>query len=400
MKEYTQENLINHLSILKENNVCFLIGAGCSINSGCMAADKLTQEFKKRIYFAKEGLNFSDNELINDVKLMEIVNAQFPSNMGNPYSYYFEKCFPNSSDRSVFIKDHFLNKKPSHGYLCFANYLIHNAIPLVLTTNFDNLIEKSIRKIDESYDMTFQTDDVMPKLSSKLNVIKLHGDYNYDCLRNTADELETLSKRTFDSLMKSNIKEIIVIGYSGADNSVMKFLRELSKKNVKILWCTIKQYHKQNSEIEDLFLNNGESGYCFIEGFDELFDSIYHFQGENNAEINNLYKEQNDHSLQLDITNQPEKIVYNINPLINNPSCYKFNCSLSSEEIAKFNDDNSNAFIMQHKGWIYYIGDKDNVSLSKLSQNALVEIKICDEDISVGSKCRLLKEALKLYAKS
>ena len=47
MIKYTQECLINKLSISRLNDISFLLGAGCSISSGCMAAGKLVTEFKK-----------------------------------------------------------------------------------------------------------------------------------------------------------------------------------------------------------------------------------------------------------------------------------------------------------------------------------------------------------------
>ena len=85
-------------------------------------------------------MTLDDSTLINDEHFNKILNEEYPSNMRNPYSYYFEKCFPNPSDRNKFIKECFLNVSPSYGYLCFADYLIRNKIKTVLTTNFDNLI--------------------------------------------------------------------------------------------------------------------------------------------------------------------------------------------------------------------------------------------------------------------
>ena len=43
----SQEQLLN---IINVTDISFLLGAGCSIASGCMGADTLVYEFKKRIY--------------------------------------------------------------------------------------------------------------------------------------------------------------------------------------------------------------------------------------------------------------------------------------------------------------------------------------------------------------
>lgn len=73
MKIYSQENLLNSLSLLKGTEITFLLGAGCSISSGCMAASKLIDEFRKRIYCSEHGLRYDDNTLINDVNFKKIL---------------------------------------------------------------------------------------------------------------------------------------------------------------------------------------------------------------------------------------------------------------------------------------------------------------------------------------
>ena len=145
MKIITQETLINSLNISRDSDILFLLGAGCSINSGCMAASKLVLEFKRRLYCAKYGIHYDDTTLINDVFFAEKLKEEFDdSSVDNPYSYYFEKCFPNSVERNIFIKEKFEAIKPSYGYLCFAHFLIEHKVKHVLTTNFDKLIEKAI----------------------------------------------------------------------------------------------------------------------------------------------------------------------------------------------------------------------------------------------------------------
>ncbi len=397
MKQYTQENLINKLVFSKENDVVFLLGAGCSIDSGCMAAGKLTTEFKKRMYCAKYGINLNDSVLINDERFLEKINLEYPSNMCNPYSYYFESCFPDPSDRAKFIKENFMNISPSYGYLCFANYLIINRIKTIFTTNFDNLIEKSIRKLDESYDFTIETDNVIPMQSSQLNIIKLHGDYNYDCLRNTKDELKSLSQTIINNISKIDCKELVVIGYSGMDESVMNSLKILSEKGIEIIWCSIEKVYNKNDRIDSLLLNNASSGYCFIDGFDILFSKLYTFQKSDNEMINELYKKLSNENFELSIENQPEKMLFNTNVLINNPSCLKIFKSLKTDEIKEFNDENTSSFIMQFQESIYIIGDINRV-IEKFHFNLSLfkKVNICDESIPVHKKCKLLKEAIKM----
>ncbi len=402
MKIYKQYELINHLSITKENDVVFLLGAGCSINSGCMSANKLVAEFKKRIYCAEKGINLNENTLFNDDEFINSINSELPSNMDNPYSYYFEKCFPDPKDRSKFIKHNFHNISPSYGYLCFAQYLIKNKIKVILTTNFDKLIEKSIKKVDESYDFTIKSDNLKPVLDSSLNIVNFHGDYNYDLLKNTESELSQLSEPLYEEIFDLKCKEIVIIGYSGADNSVMNFLNDISKKKkVKIIWCKISS-HYNNPKIEELFTYNKESGYCLIEGFDELFAKLYTFQGENNEFINNFYKNIKSKEFELVIDNQPEHIVYNTNELTNNPRCYKIQQNLDFETIKEINNNNDmHVYIMEYKGFLYIVGDICKVKdFINIDDDKIKEVLICDENISIFNKCKLIKELLKIYFKT
>ena len=139
MRKYKASELINSLSLYRNNDVMFLLGAGCSIGSGCMAAGKLINEFKRRIFCAENGIQYDDPNGINDAKLNENINEYFHYEGENEYSFYFEKCFPNAQDRIKFIKEKFHNVKPSYGYLCFAKYLMDRKIKYVLTVSINFL---------------------------------------------------------------------------------------------------------------------------------------------------------------------------------------------------------------------------------------------------------------------
>lgn len=400
MREYTQEELIRHLHIAKGTDLVFMLGAGCSIESGCMPANKLVLEFKKRIYCAQHGLKLNDNSLINDEAFVKEVDKELPSNMANPYSYYFEKCFPNSLDRSKFIKENFQNISPSYGYYCFANYLIKNSIKIVLTTNFDSLVEKAVKKLDENYDIAFVSDAITPTLNNKLTVFKLHGDYNYDKLRNTEEELSTLSFKINSLASSIQCKEIIVMGYSGMDNSIMQLLDDLSKKGITIIWCILKEYHTKNEKIEALFMQNNDSGYCYISGFDDLFSKEYVYSDCSNKIINEVYKTQENDKLELIVENQPEMMKFNANALINNPICYKYKITIDGNLIKRFNNENSNSFLLEYKGFIYIVGDISNIkTLLQIAPEQLKSISICGEDIPFNYKCILIKELVKIYSK-
>ena len=105
MGKTNDEIIINSLNISNGEDVVFFLGAGCSINSGCMPASKLIFEFKKRIYCAKHGIQLDSRTLVDEIKLKESVEEEFADvHVENEYSFYFEKCFPDVFDRGQFVK--------------------------------------------------------------------------------------------------------------------------------------------------------------------------------------------------------------------------------------------------------------------------------------------------------
>lgn len=391
MIKSTQESLLNSLNISNGSEIGFLLGAGCSINSGCMAASKLVLEFKKRIFCSKHGISLDSNVFIDDIRMKEIMDEYFKNdNYRNPYSYYFEKCFPDALDRNQFIKNQFQDKMPSYGYLCFAAYLLNKGIKNVLTTNFDLLIEKSIRKLDENYDIAVISENENPILSSRLNLIKLHGDYNYDSLKNTDNELDSLNQELSNKILDFEMKKIIVLGYSGYDKSVMSFLNQYldRHKNTAIMWCGIED-ECSNEIVKNLLSKNEHSSYIHINGFDSLFERYYKTFGPANEIIDNLYSDNgaNNH-FDLFCTNQPEYIQLNAFPLIGKAYVYKTIKEIDESILNTF------SFYSKFHGITYIIASR--YLIDKLSYKYNISIcSIEDEKISINLKCKLLKELIK-----
>lgn len=391
MNSNTSETVLNGLNITNGDDTIFLLGAGCSINSGCMAASKLVFEFKKRIYCVNHGIQLNRDVLIDETRLGEALKKEFPIESGiNQYSYFFERCFPNAYDRNQFIKNEFHDKKPSFGYLCFANYLISKKVRYVLTTNFDLLIERAVRRIDEEYDLVNVSENETPYLSGALNIVKLHGDYNYDRLKNTESELRSISDSLLNTLLNISAKKIYVLGYSGQDISVMSFIESYLKKhmNTQLIWCGIEEACP-NGSIKNLLSLNDCSNYMCISGFDTLFEKYYSVFGPVNEKLDELYTEKKNTHFDLFCTNQPEQFKYNAFPMVGKAKVYK------AQSIIDL--DRDKVFYFTHiKGRTYIIDN--NISTERISKSHNVSIKICDvceEPISLIQKCKLIKELVK-----
>ena len=390
-----QNQLLQILNLNKNDDLMFLLGSGCSISSGCMGSKKLIYEFKKRLYCVDKSIRLSNNQMIDEIRLKDEIEQYFDdSNITNQYSYYFSKCFPDYMDRNSFVKEQFQNKKPSLGYLCFANYLIDKQVKYVLTTNFDNLIELAIHKINETYDYSIVSENQEPILNSSLNIVKIHGDYKYDALKNTEEELKELEPALKEKLLKTSSKKIIVIGYSGQDKSVMAFLNEYFDHNPKtqLIWCGLEE-QLQSIDVKNLLAKGRDSYYQPINGFDSLFEDYYKTFGSYNEIIENIANDISNSSFAINISNQPETFKTNSFEITNNPLVFK---TSYSEEIKTHLDTIPNLFCLEYKNNLYVIAEPHFGNENLLNNFSLV--KLNDEDLPLIIKCKILKEIIKLSA--
>jgi hypothetical protein len=110
----------------------------------------------------------------------------------------------------------------------FAYLAKQGFVDRVWTTNFDDLIlkattEQGVAQIDVALDCTERVNvRINP---NNLMTIKLHGDYKYSSMKNTATELDAQAT-TFVAALSAMVKDtdLIVLGYSGRDNSIMTAL--------------------------------------------------------------------------------------------------------------------------------------------------------------------------------
>jgi hypothetical protein len=129
--------------------------------------------------------------------------------------------------------------------------------------------------------------------------IALHGDYKYTKLKNTAKELDAQNE-TFEKRLENYFfdKNLIVIGYSGRDESLMKALKSAFSKegSGRLYWCG---YGEQIPEpVETLIRTVSNSGreafYVPSDTFDETLVSIlkssYSDDKEKNREIDELMR--------------------------------------------------------------------------------------------------------------
>jgi NAD-dependent SIR2 family protein deacetylase len=281
-------------------HVMWLLGAGASVSAGLPTAYTLTWELKRQLYCTAHRMAASRFPNLNEKTFQTRVQSHFNSTAGFPgegdpeeYSFYFQRYLPDEGDRRRHLDARLSGIKPSYGHACLAALLAIGKVESVWTTNFDHLIERAVAQnvfAEQLPDgITVAGLDCPEKAVGIFRdrrwpvLVKLHGDFLYRKLKNTAAELqaqdETLRKLLSD---QCGSRGLAVIGYSGRDDSVMNALRDALAANYPFphgLYWFVRSGDTPATQVQSLLRAAQEKG-CqagFIEvgGFDELMADLF-----------------------------------------------------------------------------------------------------------------------------
>lgn len=303
MKKLDKNTFLRSFKVFSENSFDIFLGSGASVSSGIPTGRELIWHFKREIFCTDKGVHidkFRDLQVETNQNTIQLYfNERGDSDIANEYSHYFEECYPDPLAREEFITKLVRDKKPSIGFLCLSALINNSKFDTAWTTNFDDLIEKGMSKLDISCSVISPEnansiqkykDDTLPK------VVKLHGDFRYDPLQNTDEELQQLEDNLQSYLLESGkSKGLVVIGYSGSDKSVMDTLsKALENPQVfpkGLIWCIPKGL-TPSSELIDLInkadSQNQRSGFIEIDSFDYFIHELYSVCGIENEQIDNI----------------------------------------------------------------------------------------------------------------
>ncbi len=301
MKTVNMEEFLRSFKVIPQQKMGIFLGSGCSIQAGIPSGNQLTWEFKRSIYCSDKKLNeerFKDLDLERNKNLLQEyfdLKGDYPQRGdSHEYSFYFEKCFPEPQHRRLFLKQRIVNKKPTLGHKCLGALVANQKISKIFTTNFDDLIEKGIAESDSATSCITYSEDNRSFPNSEHDslpwIIKLHGDYLYDSLQNTTSELKSLEQRFHQYIgdFASN-SGMIVVGYSGADNSIISALEDslhLEKPFPSGFYWTMRKGDSINERVSQLIKKLSEKnnlvGILEIDHFDEFaYDLVVSCQYSN-----------------------------------------------------------------------------------------------------------------------
>ncbi len=232
VQKLKEEELISRISNV-DNNVrfSFFFGAGASLRSAIPLAQSLCETWIKEI------------EKGPSPKAVKEEWKKNPSSLSVFYSDIFETRFRANLDLGdKFLQEHMDKASSSIGYLFLAEILAQTKNKVVITTNFDTLSEDALFYLKNKKPLVIGHPSLAEHLKTtdldRPVIIKLHHDF---LLKPKSFEEETKKlapefKAKLDLILEAT--HLIVLGYSGNDNSVMDYLKN-NKKRKPIYWCRL-----------------------------------------------------------------------------------------------------------------------------------------------------------------
>ena len=241
---------VRSIGIQQGAPLSFFLGAGASISSGIPSAQMCIWEWKRNIFLTNNPRledQFSELSLPGiraQIQSWLDNQGEYPTNDApGEYGFYIQRCFPIKDDRRAFFRDRIRAARPHIGYQMLCHLAEADIVRSVWSTNFDGLPSRAAAEFDLiPLEVGIDSQTRLPRLPRKgeLLCVSLHGDYRYDELKNTPEELRTQEEALAKSLIDfTRTTTLVVVGYSGRDASVMKTLEAAyaSSGAGALYWC-------------------------------------------------------------------------------------------------------------------------------------------------------------------
>lgn len=233
--EIRKRNLL--AEVINDPNAVFFLGAGASYGSGLPLGDEAAVSIIKNIFIST---NYYDKW----EKLQLLNKAEQPI----PWPRFEVVC---SALAQYFtdMPNGVLASFNNVGMTMIHKFLIKTSIlpKLWLTTNFDNILERSMDELGVNYKVISNKKNIQKALNEKLHthvIVKLHGDVNSLSSNEDQDiglEIDHILREMPNSVSTPIIefckqKNILFIGYAARDPDLAHMLSEITKVSEIIAW--------------------------------------------------------------------------------------------------------------------------------------------------------------------
>ncbi len=285
----------------------------------------------------------------NKVAETEDLEEWFRTKYGQPvgYSSVLQELTKTQTERVGLMKPYFEpdgeeRPKPTKAHYAIAKLAKNGYIKVILTTNFDRLLETALEEEGITPQVIRFDDDIKgatPLVHSDLTVVKINGDY-LDCrFRNTDDELDSYSAEMSEYLHRIfNDFGLITCGWSAQwDRGLINIIR--SSDNFRYA-----SYFSYVGELSDGLRDVTQ----FRKGNTVPIENADSFFSELHERVDALARCDSDHPLTKDIAvARIKKYIADPNGLIQYTDLFEQEAQTAYEKIAKelnYNHFNREAF--------------------------------------------------------
>ncbi|MFE0358869.1 SIR2 family protein [Streptomyces nigra] len=257
-----------------------LLGAGISMASGIKTGWGIIQDLVSKVALMHDpDTANAGTEAAADPEGWW--QEQFGEELG--YSRLLAEAAPTSAARQGLLAGYFepenvedTGKEPTAAHRAIARLVKRGNIRVVLTTNFDRLMERALEEVGISPQVVrdHQIDSMKPLVHSQITIIKLHGDYADLEQRNTVDELEEYPSAQ-QALLERVLDEygLIVCGWSAEwDKALVKAVEGTRSRRYPMYWG---QFGRMSEPAQRLVTQHSAA---VIDGVtaDDLFTDLEH----------------------------------------------------------------------------------------------------------------------------
>ena len=186
----------------------------------------------------KSDCNIEGEELDN--KLLDLYLEKI--HQDSLYGKWFEEYSQDPRDRQKLIENIIEQQEISNDYIIFSGLINEGLIHNIFTTNFDDLINETLIIYFNKKARVYSHNEIARYISitsQKPNIIKLHGDYLFENIKNVGEETSVLEQNMRKKFSEAlNSLDLVVIGYGGADHSIMSVIESIKEERpFTMLWC-------------------------------------------------------------------------------------------------------------------------------------------------------------------
>jgi hypothetical protein len=289
---------VRSIGVRRTAPLAIFLGAGASTSSGVPSAQMCIWEWKRQIFLTNNpGLEEQFAELSLDGVKRRIQKwldrqGEYPKeNAPEEYGFYIRECFPIPDDRRAYFADLIREARPHIGYRLLCHLAEADLIRSVWSPNFDHMAARAAANFRLSpIEVGIDSRDRAGRAPTRgeLLCVSMHGDYRYDQLKNTPDELQE-QEAALRAALVAELRDtsLIVSGYSGRDASLMEALKYAYAQpgSGTLYWCGFSDSNPPD-HIKELIRHARSHGrqvyYVPTLGFDDLFAriSLHCLQGD------------------------------------------------------------------------------------------------------------------------